>query len=217
MTFDLTNILSFGFTSVLILYYLHSFIPGLVEHYRNRWFPNHALWQPVWYLSTGGAIVSLIIAVGLGLHLAWSLLPTLVLQMFVANLIGITILDLKFKVIPDRLQIIGFLTASVIAWSTLNGSHILTNVIWGVGLALTLGLLGFLYEKKTGKEPLGWGDLKLIAAISPLLGAELIPMLTLACLFAMVPTIIQFIRTKKSSSFAFGPYLGLASLVLICF
>ena len=68
----------------------------------------------------------------------------------------------------------------------------------------------------TGKEGMGYGDFKLLAALGAWLGWQYLPMIILvSSLVGLVFGIIQLRMQKKGidKAFPFGPYLAIAGLI----
>ena len=69
-----------------------------------------------------------------------------------------------------------------------------------------------LFKLITGREGMGYGDFKLLAALCAFQGAQAIPMILL---FAAVCGLIYaaIVRIGKGKPFAFGPFLALAGWI----
>ncbi|WFQ81381.1 prepilin peptidase [Xenorhabdus sp. SF857] len=80
-----------------------------------------------------------------------------------------------------------------------------------------LWFLYWLCRYTLNKEGIGYGDLKLTAAIGAWLGVEIIPILMLmASLFGVFGFVIIGVKRKSFPKFiAFGPYLCLSAIVLL--
>lgn len=66
----------------------------------------------------------------------------------------------------------------------------------------------------TGKEGMGYGDFKLLAALGAWLGPSQLPLIILlsSVVGAVIGGIYMVIR-KQSAPFAFGPYLAIAGWI----
>ncbi len=77
-------------------------------------------------------------------------------------LLCLTLTDLHAWIIPDRLQIAGILIFFGTALGLPEpGRQMLRGVLTGAGLAVSMLALSLLFDRLTGKESLGGGDVKL--------------------------------------------------------
>lgn len=142
---------------------------------------------------------------------------TLFYLIFVYLLLILTCIDLDTMLLPDQMTLgllwIGLLFHSiyqVIPWQSaiygaVAGYLFLWCVFWG-------------FKLLTGKEGMGYGDFKLLAALGAWFGIESLPMLIL--LSSVVGTVVglSLILFKKMASdrpIPFGPYLALAGILAL--
>ena len=133
-------------------------------------------------------------------------------------LIALTVIDLREMLLPDDLTLpllwIG------LALSTLPVFVGMSASIWG-GIAgyLSLWTIYHLFRLATGKEGMGYGDFKLLAALGAWFGAGALPMiLLLSSVVGAVVGIgmIVLLGRDRSLPIPFGPYLaGAGWLTLI--
>lgn len=130
-------------------------------------------------------------------------------------LLTLTLTDLHDWIIPDRLQIAGCL---VFLGTALFLPDPLHNVLRGVLLGIALGggmlLLSLLFDKLTGKESLGGGDIKLFFMTGLYLGSawEILFYLILSCLLGL-----GFAVLRKSQRLPFGPSIAAACFVMVLY
>jgi leader peptidase (prepilin peptidase)/N-methyltransferase len=88
---------------------------------------------------------------------------------FISLGIAITFIDLDHRIIPDELSIGGMVFGLLTAyWDTRHGvSHLLLFSLGGVGV---FTLFAMTYEKITGREGFGGGDIKYVGTIGAFLG-----------------------------------------------
>jgi leader peptidase (prepilin peptidase)/N-methyltransferase len=124
--------------------------------------------------------------------------------------IVIAYIDLDCKIIPDRLTLP--LIGGALLFKLWQGDLVnaLIGLLVGGGI---LGLIAWIYP-----QGMGWGDVKLLAAAGALLHWEkTCYVLILGCLLGLL-TVIPLILLKKmerKQQFPFGPFLVLATLVII--
>lgn len=141
---------------------------------------------------------------------------------FVCALIVATFVDFNFRIIPDEISIGGIVVGLLFSFVFPMLHHVdnhfmgfvksLLGVIVGGGVIWLTGIVGdFIFKKET----MGGGDVKLLAMIGAFLGWQM-ALLTffVAPLFGSVIGIIIKLKTK-SSLIAYGPYLSLASIVVL--
>ena len=121
------------------------------------------------------------------------------------------------RVLPDALTL-PLLWAGLIA-AALGWTLPLTNALWGATAGyLSLWSVYWLFKLTTGKEGMGYGDFKLLAALGAWLGWQMIvPMLLLASVIgALVGIGMKFAATLREGRYVpFGPFLAGAGLVVM--
>lgn len=147
-----------------------------------------------------------------GVHLS-----TLVYWVFCAVLIVITFIDLDHQLIPDVISlpgiVVGFLGSFLVPWVTWLDS--LLGVLLGGGSLL---LIALGYEKMTGKEGMGGGDIKLLAMIGAFLGwTAILPILLISSLLGTAIGVPVMLLKGKDGKLAipFGPFLAIGSLIYL--
>lgn len=124
--------------------------------------------------------------------------------------IAIAYIDLNHKIIPDILTLP--LIAGILLFRLWQGDWVnaLIGVLVGGGI---LGLIAWIYPRG-----MGWGDVKLLAATGALLDWEkTCYVLILGCFMGLVMVIplILLKKMEQKQQFPFGPFLVLATLVII--
>ncbi len=151
----------------------------------------------------------------LSVIVAWKLGPTpaAVLGIIVTwFLVAMTMIDFDHQLLPDSLTLplmwIGLLAALVPVFVDLQSAV--------VGAAMGYMVLWTIYQifkLITGKEGMGFGDFKLLAALGALLGWQSLPVIILlSSLVGAVVGITLIIVTKRDKNIPipFGPYLAAA-------
>jgi leader peptidase (prepilin peptidase)/N-methyltransferase len=95
----------------------------------------------------------------------------------------------------------------------------LTSAVIGAAAGyLVLWAVFWAYKLATGKEGMGYGDFKLLAAIGAWLGWKMLPLVILLSSFvgAVVGiALIVLARRGRNVPIPFGPYLALAGLIAL--
>ena len=142
------------------------------------------------------------------------------------TLIAISVIDIDHQIIPDSISlplIWAGLFLSLFHESV--GAEILfidprTAIAGGLAGYPSLWSIYHLFRLLTGKEGMGYGDFKLLAALGAWLGWQLLPLIILLSAFvgAIVGVaLIAFKRQTRSVPIPLGPYLAAAGgLALLC-
>lgn len=147
---------------------------------------------------------------GLGLEGAALLLLTW-------SLIALTFIDIDHQLLPDRITLplvwLGLLLNTQEAFTTLS------SAVWGAAIGyLSLWTVYWVFKLLTGKEGMGYGDFKLLAAIGAFGGVAVLPLtILLSSVVGVVLTLAISATGKRSASepLPFGPYLAIAGWVAI--
>lgn len=135
---------------------------------------------------------------------------------FTFVLIAATFIDLDTMLLPDQLTLP--LMWAGIGLSLLNISPVSLqdSIIGAIAGYLSLWSVYWLFKLVTGKEGMGYGDFKLLAALGAWLGWQYLPMLILLSSFVgLIFGLIQ-LRLKHQGidkAFPFGPYLAIAGWI----
>lgn len=162
-------------------------------------------------IETLTAILCVITAVtfGFGPH-------AIALLFFIFALVAATFIDLDTMLLPDQITLPlmwSGITLSLIGWSPVSLQDAIIGAMVGY---LCLWSVYWLFKLITGKEGMGYGDFKLLAALGAWLGWQSLPILVLlSSLVGLVFGIIQLRLQKKGidKSFPFGPYLAIAGWI----
>lgn len=139
-------------------------------------------------------------------------LPLLGGLILLSTLLVLAIIDGQTQLLPDRLTL-PLLWAGLLF--NLNGTFVpLSEAVIGAMTGyLSLWTVYWLFRLLTGKEALGYGDFKLLAALGAWSGWQILPQ-TLLCASAsgLIWTLLQRRITLQSldQPLAFGPWLALA-------
>jgi leader peptidase (prepilin peptidase)/N-methyltransferase len=147
-------------------------------------------------------------------HFGFSLMTAAAL-LFAWSMIALALIDLDTFYLPDDITLpllwVGLLVnmGAVIV-------DLQSAVIGAVAGYLSLWLVYWGFKLATGKEGMGYGDFKLLAAIGAWLGWKMLPVVILLSSFvgAIIGiSLILFARHERSKPIPFGPYLVLAGLI----
>jgi len=141
-------------------------------------------------------------------------LGTLILASFLIPLIFI---DIDRKLLPDNL--VYPLLWIGIAFN-LKGTFVSLDesVIGALAGYLSLWSIFWLFKLITGKEGMGYGDFKLLAALGAWLGWKMLPLIIMlsSVVGAVLGILILFLNNKgRETTIPFGPYLAIAGFIAL--
>ena len=155
-----------------------------------------------------GAVLAVLI--GLTFGASWQ---TLVLCPVAWALLALTMIDLDTQLLPDVITL-------PLLWAGLMVNSFavivpLSDALWGaVGGYLTLWTVYHVFKALTGKEGMGYGDFKLLAALGAWLGwLMLLPMIILSSLVGLVLAVGFIAKQGRSEPMPFGPSIAIAGLI----
>lgn len=158
------------------------------------------------------ALLSIIISVQLGPSV-----QTAVALLFTWTLICLTLIDFDTQLLPDSITL-------PLLWFALFVSLFdvfvtpKTALIGALAGYLTLWSVFWLFKLATGKEGMGYGDFKLLAAIGALLGWQMLPQVIMLSAFVGATVGLTLIAVKgrdKNIPIPFGPYLSIAAFIAL--
>jgi leader peptidase (prepilin peptidase)/N-methyltransferase len=138
---------------------------------------------------------------------------------FLWMLTALTVIDLDTQLLPDDLTL-PLLWAGLIA--NLFGLFVPlhTAVIGAIAGYLSLWLVYWIFRLVRGKEGMGYGDFKLLAALGAWLGWSMLPIIVLLSSVvgaAIGLSLIVFKGRDHNVPLAFGPYLAIAGAIALFF
>lgn len=132
-------------------------------------------------------------------------------------------IDLKHRILPNRLNMVIFEVGLILSFVYgINNLNIAKDMLLGmiVGAAI-FGIITLLGGLIAGKEAMGFGDVKFMAAIGLYFGAGSIAEISLLAFFiasiiAIVILIVRGIFLKSEDEYIpFGPFLAISAIVCI--
>lgn len=157
-----------------------------------------------------------LLSAGTAFHFGFGLQGLLALA-FVWTLIALTFIDADTTLLPDSLTIpllwLGLLANTVNTFASLQDA-----VLGAVAGYLILWSIYWVFRLLTGKEGMGHGDFKLLAALGAWFGWRmLLPIVLLSSVVGAIVGIVLMIlaRRGKDIPIPFGPYLAGAGLIAL--
>jgi leader peptidase (prepilin peptidase) / N-methyltransferase len=136
---------------------------------------------------------------------------------FIAAMVALTCIDFDTQLLPDDITL-PLLWAGLLINVNNTFTPLADAVIGAAAGYLALWAVYWLFKLATGKEGMGYGDFKLLAAIGAWLGWTLLPQVILlsslvgACVGIVL---IVLARRGRNVPMPFGPYLAAAGLIAL--
>ncbi len=155
-------------------------------------------------------------------YVKWGLsLDTFFCFIFLSLIIAVIFIDIDFKIIPDEINLLGFISGIIYSFFRTDFS-ILDSIIGAFVGAGFLFLIAYFYLKVKKIEGLGFGDVKLLAFVGTYLGwfGSLFTIFFGSLLGAIVGIGYSLLSKGKYEGkleIPFGPFLGIAAVIYLFF
>jgi len=142
------------------------------------------------------------------------------------SLIAITVIDLDKMIIPDSISLpLLWVGLTLSLFHPVEGAERLfidpkSSIVGALAGYLSLWSIYHLFRLLTGKEGMGYGDFKLLAALGAWLGWQMLPLIIMlsAVVGAIVGiSMIVFVRHDRNVPIPFGPYLAAAGWIALLY
>jgi leader peptidase (prepilin peptidase)/N-methyltransferase len=145
---------------------------------------------------------------------SWQL-PLVLLMLWA--LLAMTVIDIDHQLLPDQITLpllwLGLLANSFGLFVSLG------DAVWGAAAGyLVLWSVYHLFRLLTGKEGMGYGDFKLLAALGAWMGWQMLPLIILLSTLvgAVVGSLVLLAQRRgHGTPIPFGPYLAGAGLIAL--
>ncbi|MFK5894237.1 MAG: A24 family peptidase [Pseudomonadota bacterium] len=159
----------------------------------------------------------------LSLLVAWKYgysYETLYLLGFTWSLICLSLIDFDTQLLPDDITLPLLWSGLVCSLFGINNITVTDALVGVIAGYLSLWSVYKIFKLVTGKEGMGYGDFKLLAALGAWLGWQMLPIVIF--LSAFVGAIIGlslmfFLGRDKNIPIPFGPYLATAGFLALIF
>ncbi|MDJ0877842.1 MAG: A24 family peptidase [Halieaceae bacterium] len=166
---------------------------------------------PIIEASTG------VLTVLLGLQFGGMSVALIMALLFTWALLALTMIDIDTMLLPDAITLpllwLGLLVNLFGLFAPLQDAVIGAMAGYGV-----LWSVFWLFKLFTGKEGMGYGDFKLLAALGAWLGWQALPMIILLSSFvgAVLGIVVMLLQKRgKDVPMPFGPYLAIAGWIAL--
>jgi leader peptidase (prepilin peptidase)/N-methyltransferase len=137
--------------------------------------------------------------------------------LFIWTMVALTFIDLDTQLLPDDLTL-PLLWLGLIFNLGTTFSELPSAVVGAAAGYLALWSVFWLFKLATGKEGMGYGDFKLLAAIGAWLGWQMLPLtILLSSLVGAVVGVVLIVlgRHGRNVPIPFGPYLAAAGVIAL--
>jgi leader peptidase (prepilin peptidase)/N-methyltransferase len=134
-------------------------------------------------------------------------------------LVAMTFIDIDEMLLPDTLTL-SFLWLGLATVAIFAPSQLIDSVFGAIAGYLVLFIVYWLFKLATGKEGMGFGDFKLLAAIGVWVGWQHLPIVILlsSAVGAVVGIALMVIQKKgRTLAIPFGPYLAAAGYLTVLY
>ena len=149
----------------------------------------------------------------------WTALAAMV---FSAYLIAMVFIDADTQLLPDQLTLplmwsgIVFHLAAYLLQADWGITTLVDSLLGAIVGYLSLWSIFQLFKLVTGKEGMGYGDFKLLAALGAWLGIGVLPIIIImSALVGLIFAIIM--KVAKNQPMPFGPYLAISGWLVLIF
>ncbi len=135
------------------------------------------------------------------------------------TLLALAVIDLRTQLLPDVLTL-PLLWAGLLYQLFFQPWQLPSAVIGAIAGYLVLWAFYWLFKLITGKEGMGYGDFKLLAALGAWLGWPMLPLLLIlsAGVGALVGSIVQLTTPRlRGMPLPFGPFLAMAGWIALLY
>lgn len=137
---------------------------------------------------------------------------------FVWMLLALAVIDLDTKLLPDSITLPLLWLGIAASLLELMGPDLETAVLGAMLGYASLWSIYWLFKLVTGKEGMGYGDFKLLAALGAWLGWDALPAVILLSSAVGAITGLVMIASglvKRAEPIPFGPYLAAAGIIAL--
>ena len=158
------------------------------------------------------AILSIIVAMHFGFTI-----QTAMALLFTWTIIPLCMIDYDCQLLPDSMTLsLLWVGLALSLWNVFVDSH--NSIVGAIAGYLSLWLVFQLFKLATGKEGMGFGDFKLLAAIGAWAGWQLLPIVILfsSVVGAVVGILLILLKGHgRNQPIPFGPFLATAGWITL--
>jgi leader peptidase (prepilin peptidase) / N-methyltransferase len=151
------------------------------------------------------------------LHFGWGL-PLACALVLTWSLVALTVIDLNSQLLPDSITLPLLWLGLLLSLAHVFAPTPASSIVGAAAGYLSLWSVYHLFRLLTGKEGMGYGDFKLLAALGAWFGWSALPLLILLSSLVGAVVGLGLILIKghdRNVPIPFGPYLALAGWIVL--
>jgi leader peptidase (prepilin peptidase)/N-methyltransferase len=168
-------------------------------------------------------LITALLSAAVALHFGWHW-QTLFTLIFTWALVALTVIDIDHTLLPDAITLPLLWLGLVLSVSWVPGLtppapvDPVSSIVGAAAGYLLLWSVYWAFKLATGKEGMGYGDFKLLAALGAWMGWQMLPLILLLSAFtgAIVGIALILLRGRdRNVPMPFGPYLAAAGWIAL--
>lgn len=141
-------------------------------------------------------------------------LDLIVALIFVSSMVTIIISDIEYMIILDEVLIIAGVGIIIVDLFNIGIVDTAMKILSGIGAFLTMLFIKYTGDKMFKQDSLGGGDIKMMFIVGLTLGYSLSVCNIFLATFIAFPIALFLLVSKKNNVIPFGPFLGMAALII---
>ena len=141
-------------------------------------------------------------------------LDLLIALIFVSCMITIIISDIEYMIILDEVLIVSSVLIIIVSLLNIGIIDTAMKILSGIGAFLTMLFIKYAGDKMFKQDSLGGGDIKMMFVVGLVLGYALSVCNIFLATFIAFPIALFLLISKKNNVIPFGPFLGMAALII---
>lgn len=141
-------------------------------------------------------------------------LDLIIALVFVSSMITIIISDIEYMIILDEVLIVASVLIIIVDLFNVGIVDTAMKILSGIGAFLTMLFIKYTGDKMFKQDSLGGGDIKMMFVVGLVLGYSLSVCNIFLATFIAFPIALFLLVSKKNNVIPFGPFLGMAALII---
>lgn len=141
-------------------------------------------------------------------------LDLVIALVFVSSMITIIISDIEYMIILDEVLIVASVLIILVSLFNIGIVDTAMKILSGIGAFLTMLFIKYTGDKMFKQDSLGGGDIKMMFVVGLVLGYSLSVCNIFLATFIAFPIALFLLISKKNNVIPFGPFLGMAALII---
>lgn len=169
-----------------------------------------SIFYPLFEIASGLLFGFSYLSYGLSLEL-------IIVLIFVSMVLIIMLSDYYYMIIPDSILIFASISIMISMFFIHDYQYLFSHILGGVFSFLTMYGIKLFGDFIFKKESMGGGDIKLMFVFGLVFGYPMAIISIFIASFIGLPISLLLLKKDDSHVLPFGPYLGMASLIIILF